>query len=82
MNYNNLCKKILKNNAVLNYIKYNCILGLAKRVGAKVLIASTSEVYGDPEVHPQPETYWGHVNPIGIYSIMYNYYYVMIATSF
>ncbi|XP_075215547.1 UDP-xylose synthase [Lycorma delicatula] len=41
------------------------ILGLAKRVGARVLIASTSEVYGDPEVHPQPETYWGHVNPIG-----------------
>lgn len=39
--------------------------GLAKRVGARVLIASTSEVYGDPEVHPQPETYWGHVNPIG-----------------
>ncbi|GLG99846.1 LOW QUALITY PROTEIN: UDP-glucose 4-epimerase [Gryllus bimaculatus] len=37
------------------------MLGLAKRVGAKVLIASTSEVYGDPEVHPQPETYWGHV---------------------
>lgn len=41
------------------------ILGLAKRVMAKVLIASTSEVYGDPTVHPQPETYWGHVNPIG-----------------
>ncbi|XP_077293636.1 UDP-xylose synthase [Arctopsyche grandis] len=41
------------------------MLGLAKRVGAKVLIASTSEVYGDPTVHPQPETYWGHVNPIG-----------------
>lgn len=41
------------------------MLGLAKRVGAKVLIASTSEVYGDPDVHPQPETYWGHVNPIG-----------------
>ncbi|XP_055371192.1 UDP-glucuronic acid decarboxylase 1 [Condylostylus longicornis] len=41
------------------------VLGLAKRVGAKVLIASTSEVYGDPTVHPQPETYWGHVNPIG-----------------
>jgi hypothetical protein len=39
--------------------------GLAKRVGARVLIASTSEVYGDPEVHPQPESYWGHVNPIG-----------------
>ncbi|XP_073992488.1 UDP-xylose synthase [Rhodnius prolixus] len=41
------------------------MLGLAKRVGAKILIASTSEVYGDPEVHPQTETYWGHVNPIG-----------------
>ncbi|XP_036336118.1 UDP-glucuronic acid decarboxylase 1 [Rhagoletis pomonella] len=41
------------------------MLGLAKRVMAKVLIASTSEVYGDPTVHPQPETYWGHVNPIG-----------------
>ncbi|CAD7092465.1 unnamed protein product [Hermetia illucens] len=41
------------------------VLGLAKRVGAKVLIASTSEVYGDPTVHPQPESYWGHVNPIG-----------------
>ncbi|MFD1294240.1 UDP-glucuronic acid decarboxylase family protein [Lutibacter holmesii] len=43
-------------------------LGLAKRVGAKVLQASTSEVYGDPAVHPQPESYWGHVNPIGIRS--------------
>jgi UDP-glucuronate decarboxylase len=43
-------------------------LGLAKRVGAKVLQASTSEVYGDPNVHPQPESYWGHVNPIGIRS--------------
>jgi UDP-glucuronate decarboxylase len=42
------------------------ILGLAKRVNARVLQASTSEVYGDPEVHPQPEEYWGHVNPIGI----------------
>lgn len=41
------------------------MLGLAKRVGAKVLQASTSEVYGDPEVHPQAEGYWGHVNPIG-----------------
>jgi UDP-glucuronate decarboxylase len=40
-------------------------LGLAKRVKAKVLLASTSEVYGDPAVHPQPETYWGNVNPIG-----------------
>ncbi|MFZ4105151.1 UDP-glucuronic acid decarboxylase family protein [Flavobacterium sp.] len=43
-------------------------LGLAKRVNAKILQASTSEVYGDPQVHPQPETYWGHVNPIGIRS--------------
>jgi len=42
----------------------NC-LGLGKRVRARVFQASTSEVYGDPEVHPQPETYWGHVNPIG-----------------
>jgi len=42
------------------------MLGLAKRTGAKILQASTSEVYGDPEVHPQPESYWGKVNPIGI----------------
>ena len=41
------------------------MLGLAKRVRAKILQASTSEVYGDPEVHPQPEEYWGRVNPIG-----------------
>ncbi|MBX3363626.1 MAG: SDR family oxidoreductase [Phycisphaeraceae bacterium] len=41
------------------------VLGLAKRCGAKVLQASTSEVYGDPDQHPQRETYWGHVNPIG-----------------
>src|SRR5512135_2851474 len=40
-------------------------LGLAKAKGARFLIASTSEVYGDPQIHPQPETYWGHVNPIG-----------------
>lgn len=44
------------------------MLGLAKRVKAKILQASTSEVYGDPTVHPQPEEYWGHVNPIGIRS--------------
>jgi UDP-glucuronate decarboxylase len=44
------------------------MLGLAKRVGAKILQASTSEVYGDPSVHPQPESYWGHVNPIGLRS--------------
>jgi len=41
------------------------MLGLAKRLKIKILQASTSEVYGDPAVHPQPETYWGHVNPIG-----------------
>ncbi|HDN25826.1 MAG TPA: SDR family oxidoreductase [Thioploca sp.] len=41
------------------------MLGLAKRVKAKIFQASTSEVYGDPQIHPQPETYWGHVNPIG-----------------
>jgi UDP-glucuronate decarboxylase len=44
------------------------MLGLAKRVKAKILQASTSEVYGDPSVHPQSEDYWGHVNPIGIRS--------------
>lgn len=44
------------------------MLGLAKRTGAKILLTSTSEVYGDPGVHPQPEDYWGHVNPIGIRS--------------
>jgi len=44
------------------------MLGLAKRLRARILQASTSEVYGDPEVHPQPETYWGRVNPIGIRS--------------
>ena len=44
------------------------MLGLAKRVGARILQASTSEVYGDPDIHPQPESYWGRVNPIGIRS--------------
>jgi dTDP-glucose 4,6-dehydratase len=43
---------------------HNC-LGLAKAKGARLMIASTSEVYGDPKVHPQPESYWGHVNPVG-----------------
>jgi UDP-glucuronate decarboxylase len=41
------------------------MLGLAKRIKAKILQASTSEIYGDPNVHPQPESYWGHVNPLG-----------------
>ena len=44
------------------------MLGLAKRTGARILQASTSEVYGDPEIHPQEESYWGRVNPIGIRS--------------
>jgi UDP-glucuronate decarboxylase len=44
------------------------MLGLAKRLGARILLTSTSEVYGDPAVHPQPESYWGNVNPIGIRS--------------
>jgi UDP-glucuronate decarboxylase len=44
------------------------VLGLAKRIKAKVLQASTSEIYGDPQVHPQPENYWGNVNPIGLRS--------------
>jgi UDP-glucuronate decarboxylase len=44
------------------------MLGLARRINAKILQASTSEVYGDPEIHPQPESYWGNVNPIGIRS--------------
>ncbi len=53
--------KTVKTNAVgtLN------VLGLAKRARARVLLGSTSEVYGDPEVHPQTEDYWGHVNPVG-----------------
>lgn len=44
------------------------MLGLAKKTGAKIMQASTSEVYGDPAVHPQPESYWGNVNPIGLRS--------------
>lgn len=44
------------------------MLGLAKRTGARILLASTSEVYGDAQIHPQPESYWGNVNPIGIRS--------------
>ncbi len=44
------------------------MLGLAKRIKARILLASTSEVYGDAQVHPQPETYWGYVNPIGLRS--------------
>jgi UDP-glucuronate decarboxylase len=56
--------KTIKTNVIGTYH----LLGLAKRVKARILLASTSEVYGDPQVHPQPETYWGHVNPIGVRS--------------
>jgi UDP-glucuronate decarboxylase len=56
--------KTIKTNVIGMYH----MLGLAKRVRARILQASTSEVYGDPQVHPQPETYWGHVNPIGVRS--------------
>jgi UDP-glucuronate decarboxylase len=56
--------KTIKTNVIGTYH----MLGLAKRVKARILLASTSEVYGDPQVHPQPEDYWGHVNPIGIRS--------------
>ncbi len=44
------------------------MLGLAKRVNARILQASTSEVYGEPKVHPQQESYWGNVNPVGLRS--------------
>ena len=44
------------------------MLGLAKRIKARILLASTSEIYGDAQIHPQPESYWGHVNPIGLRS--------------
>jgi hypothetical protein len=56
--------KTIKTNVLGSYH----MLGLAKRVKARILMASTSEIYGDPQVHPQPESYWGHVNPIGIRS--------------
>ncbi|HPD31969.1 MAG TPA: SDR family oxidoreductase [Phycisphaerae bacterium] len=56
--------KTIKTNVLGTYH----MLGLAKRVRARILQASTSEVYGDPQVHPQAETYWGYVNPIGIRS--------------
>ena len=48
-----------------NYLDLFLEITLCRRVKATVLLASTSEIYGDPEVHPQPETYWGHVNTIG-----------------
>jgi UDP-glucuronate decarboxylase len=56
--------KTIKTNVIGTYH----MLGLAKRVKARMLQASTSEIYGDPQVHPQPESYWGNVNPIGVRS--------------
>jgi nucleoside-diphosphate-sugar epimerase len=47
------------------------MLGLAKRIGARFLLTSTSEVYGDPLQHPQKEEYWGNVNPIGVHTTHY-----------
>jgi len=58
-----LCERLLERGCEV--ICADNFLGLAKRVGAKILQASTSEVYGDPSVHPQREDYWGNVNPIG-----------------
>ena len=58
------------------------MLGLAKRVKARILLASTSEIYGDPNVHPQPESYWGNVNTIGprvsAYDNIYNIYQILM----
>ena len=54
--------------AKINFLGTHNMLGLARRVNSRILLASTSEVYGSPELHPQPENYWGHVNPIGIRS--------------
>ena len=54
--------------AKTSFLGTHNMLGLARRVGARLLLASTSEVYGDPKVHPQPESYWGSVNSIGVRS--------------
>lgn len=54
------------------------MLGLAKRIGARFLLTSTSEVYGDPLEHPQKETYWGHVNPIGGRHLSFIWYVVLL----
>lgn len=55
------------------------MLGLAKRVGARFLLTSTSEVYGDPLQHPQKETYWGNVNPIGKQLVSVHQFFVLVA---
>lgn len=70
MHINVLCSFCLKFELLNTLYKTNVMgtlnmLGLAKRIGARFLLTSTSEVYGDPLEHPQKESYWGHVNPIG-----------------
>ena len=55
------------------------MLGLAKRVGARFLLTSTSEVYGDPLQHPQKETYWGNVNPIGKELVIVQQFFLFVA---
>lgn len=67
MNHNYWGGGVVLKMSFINLFFFNFLTppGLARRLNAKVLIASTSEVYGDPDIHPQPETYWGHVNPIG-----------------
>lgn len=57
--------EILNSDYKTNVMGTLNMLGLAKRIGARFLLTSTSEVYGDPLEHPQKETYWGNVNPIG-----------------
>lgn len=54
------------------------MLGLAKRVGARFLLTSTSEVYGDPLEHPQKETYWGNVNPIGQFQPLSSFLFLIL----
>lgn len=61
----NLCEPSLTYHHKTNVVGTLNMLGLAKRIGARFLLTSTSEVYGDPLEHPQKETYWGNVNPIG-----------------
>lgn len=58
------------------------MLGLAKRVGARFLLTSTSEVYGDPLQHPQKETYWGNVNPIGTYFFSFSLIFLFSLVNF
>ena len=69
-----------KKNPVYIILKvfYVMIEGLAKRVKARILYTSTSEIYGDPEISPQDESYWGHVNPIGIFCFILTRKYFLV----